>query len=339
MSHAFDPVAPRVQGLVTPVPLDPRGEHGPTRGQARGPAWRRTTTGFYVPGAVTDERVEQRILEQAMRLGATGAVTGWAALRLHRGGFFDGLDRDARTRLPVPLVAGTDRFAAHPAIALSRESLAGEEVVLRHGVRCVGVERALVDEMRRTPDRREAVVALDMACAAELTSIARVRAHVARRPRLRQAPQVRWALDHGDEHSRSPQETRLRLVWVLDAGWAPPLCNRAVLDLEGRLLGVPDLLDLDRGVVGEFDGADHRSRERHRRDVEREDAFRRAGLEYVEVVGADLHDPPLVVARMEAAALRAGRAPRRWRLGPAATNLDERLDRLDLARAIAADLE
>ncbi|MBB6628238.1 hypothetical protein H5V45_12995 [Nocardioides sp. KIGAM211] len=346
MDRNWDPVAAPVTGLVRPVPLDPAGSVGPTRGQARGAGWRRTTTGLYVPVDVSDAQVEQRILEQSMRLGAepgAGAVTGWAALRLHGGGFFDGLDRDGRTCLPVPLLAVGDRFRAHPAIAVSREPLAGDDVVLRHGVRCVSVERALFDEMRRGRDQRDAVVALDMACAAGLTSIARMRAYVARRGGWRGVAQVRWALDHGDEHSRSPQETRLRLIWVLDAGWPPPLCNRTLLSLTGVELGTPDLLDVDRAVVGEYDGADHRDGVRHRRDVGREDGFRRAGLEYVEVVGADLHDAALVVARMEEAARRAARAgsaglPRRWRLGPARESLDARLDRQDLRQAIAADL-
>ena len=35
------------------------------------------------------------------------------------------------------------------------------------------------------------------------------------------------------------------LVWVLDAGLDPPLCNREVFDLDGRLIGVPDLLDVE----------------------------------------------------------------------------------------------
>lgn len=336
MSHerGWDPGCPTARDLVRPVPLDPTGELGPTRARARGLSWRRTTIGFYVPAGVSDQRVEQRILEQAMRLGPTGAVTGWAALRLHRGGFFDGLDRDGVTRLPVSLVLGTDRRRPHPDVTLSREPLHGEEIVLRQGVRCVGVERAVFDEMRRTGDRREAVVVLDMACAAELTSIKRMRAHLAGRAGWRGVRLVQWALDHASETSRSPAEPRFRLIWEVDAGWPRPLCNRPVQDLEGRLLGVPDLIDDELGIVGEYDGADHRTRRRHRRDVEREAAFRRAGLECVTVVGEDLHEPALVVDRMQAARSRAGARPRAWRLGPLGPTLDERLDEQDQARSM-----
>ena len=41
-----------------------------------------------------------------MRLPAVGAVTGWAACRLHGAAFFDGLAPDGVTPLPVPLAVG-----------------------------------------------------------------------------------------------------------------------------------------------------------------------------------------------------------------------------------------
>ena len=78
----------------------------------------------------------------------------------------------------------------------------------------------------------------------------------------------------------------MRLIWVLDAGLPPPRCSRPVFDRSGRLIGYPDLLDVDAGVVGEYDGADHRRALRHSRDVAREEDFRRAGLEYFKVTGA-----------------------------------------------------
>ncbi|MCW2768052.1 MAG: hypothetical protein JWO11_4011 [Nocardioides sp.] len=314
MAHRWDPKAPRVVGLVRPVRVDPTGQTGPTRGQAQGGRWRRTSTGFYVRSNLTDERVEQRILEQSMRISATGAVTGWAALRLHGGNFFDGLARDGKTRLPVPIAAASDRFEAHPDIVRIREPLVPAEVVVRHGVRCTIVARAVFDEMRRVGEVREAVVVMDMAAAADLISIPSMQAYAAARSGRKGTRLVLAALDLADGGSRSPAETRFRLIWELDAGWPRPLTNRWIFDLDGRFLGVPDLLDPDLGIVGEYDGADHRGIARHRRDVRREDAFRRAGLEYVEVVGSDLHDPPLVVERMEAARARAGRMPRGWSL-------------------------
>ncbi|MEV5001134.1 hypothetical protein [Nocardioides sp. LML1-1-1.1] len=306
--------------MTWPCPVDPSGVAGPTRGEAAGPRWRRTSRGRYVPATVDGTRPEQRVVEAYARTDGAGAVTGWAALWLHGAAYFDGAGA------PVPLVEGRRRLRSTPQVRVLRALLPDDQVLTRRGVRCTVPERALRDHLAGT-GLREAVVAIDMAVAAGITS----------RRRLRGVLPRRWetALDLADEHSASPQETRLRLVWQLDAGWARPLVNRDVLAEDGRFLGRPDLLDADRGIVGEYAGAVHRDRARHRHDVRREDLFRRAGLEYVEVVGDDLRHPALVVERMEAAAARAGRLPRRWRLGPAPVPLDDRLDHRDAMDRLA----
>ena len=56
-----------------------------------------------------------------------------------------------------------------------------------------------------------------------------------------------------------------------------PQVNRPVFDLDGRLLGIPDLLDERAGLVTRFDGQDHRTRTRHRTDNVREESFESAG--------------------------------------------------------------
>ena len=121
---------------------------------------------------------------------------------------------------------------------------------------------------------------------------------------------------------RSPSTTAarrrrrpMRLIWTLDAGFPAPMCNRAVFDLDGNLLGYPDLLDPVAGLVGEYDGADHRSAERHGADVAREELFRDHGIEYFTVVGADLAHLGLVVARMQRARARAKFLPPESRPG------------------------
>ncbi|WP_143099638.1 hypothetical protein [Nocardioides psychrotolerans] len=305
--------------------MDPTGRSGPTRGQRVGPGWRRTTPGLYVPAGVGDDLVEQRILEQSMRMGSRAVVTGWAALRLLGGGFFDGFAPDGTTSLPVPIAANGKRVRAHEQIRLVRDTVPPDEVVVVQGIRCAGVHRALYDEMRRRGLGREGTVAADMVFAAELTSLRRMQTYTLSRRWFRDIRGVAACLTMCDEGSLSPQETRFRLIWEHDARWGRPLCNRAVIDLDGCFLGIPDLLDPHRGVVGEYAGAHHRDRDRHRSDVRREDLFRRAGLEYVETVGADLRDERLVVERMHAAESRAGLVPKLWRLGPAGASLDERL--------------
>ena len=104
------------------------------------------------------------------------------------------------------------------------------------------------------------------------------------------------------------------------------MLNREVYDLDGRLIGIPDLLDVEAGLVGEYQGEDHKDGQRHREDVEREEKFRDHGLEFFEVVGGDLFRRQLVVERMLNARRRAkflppSRAPGPsrpppWRAGP-----------------------
>ncbi len=309
--------APRPAGLVQPVPIDPAGQHGPTRGQAQGRLWRRTSTGRYVTASLSLS-VEQRIVEQGVRL-RTGAVTGWAALRLWGGGYFDGLDRDGRTPLAVQLAGGRDRLASYRGVAVSRARVDECDVVVRYGVRCLRPEAALFDEMRRSGDLREAVVAADMAAAARLVTIAGMRRYARTRRGARGLELVLHALAYAVDDSWSPMESRLRLIWVLDAGWDRPLCNPAVLDAGGRLIGHPDLMDPRRCIVGEYNGADHLGIVRRRRDVDREDKFRRVGLECFTVEGRDINDVSLVLDRMAAARARAGVLPQLWTVAATAT--------------------
>ena len=94
-------------------------------------------------------------------------------------------------------------------------------------------------------------------------------------------------------------------VWEEDALLPVPLSNPPVFDLTGGLLGYPDLFDPVAGVVGEYDGEDHRPTIRRRRDVVREERFRDHGLEYFTVVGGDLRDLGLVARRMLSTRARA----------------------------------
>ena len=304
--HHWDPWRERPSGLVVPVRIDPAGVTGPTRGQAKRKGWRQCAHGWYVPADVDGDVVEQRILEQAVRLPESGAVTGWASLRWRGATFFDGTAEGGRRVLPVPLrPGGVGNLRHDPRAEISREQLAPYERENVAGISCATVTRATFDEMRREGRLRPAVITLDMAAAAGLISVAEMAAYVATRASWTGVPLVRLALVLATDHSRSPQETRLRLIWVIDAELPPVLVNRAVFDLNGRVLGYPDLLDPVAGVVGEYNGADHRDRDRHQADVVREDRFRSHGLECFTVVADDMSDRALVVDRMRRARSRA----------------------------------
>lgn len=281
-----------------------------------------------MPSDTQSEVPEQRILEASMRLPPGRAVTGWAACRLAGGNFFDGLADDGRTPFPVALAVTGHRVRATPGVCFTYDPLPAWEWHLRHGIPICRPERATHDEMRRVPDVRRAVEVIDMMAAARITSPARVRAYAVAHPGRRRNRMVLVALGLASEHSRSVRETRLRLVAELDAGFPRLVVNCPVYSLDGRLLGVADLIDLEAGLVIEFDGADHRTRRRHTRDVGKDEAFRGRGLEVVRVTGTDLADRELVVSRLRGARRRALFEPpreRRWVARPPVDRLDDEL--------------
>lgn len=326
MPHRWDPIAPPVAGLVLPVRIDPTGRAGPTPKQSRGPRWRRVSAGLFVPAEVDRDAVEQRILESFARVGPRGVLTGWAALRLHRAAFFDGLARDGRSPRAVTVAANGERLTTRPGTDVIRDLVPPDEIVEIAGIRCAIVERALYDEMQRLGEVREMAVAIGAACAARLTSVRRMRLYAATRRWYRDVRMVREAVEMAVEDCRSPQEDRFRQLWEYDARWGRPLINRTILDERGRFVATPDLFDPRRGVVGEYAGADHRDIDRHEADVDREADIRRVGLEYVELVGRTLRQPSRVIARMEEAAARAVHLEPRWQLGPRTRpSLDELL--------------
>jgi Protein of unknown function (DUF559) len=106
-------------------------------------------------------------------------------------------------------------------------------------------------------------------------------------------------------------ESRLRLIWVR-GGLPPPLVNVPVYDRHtGYLLGRPDLLDEEAGVVVEYDGAYHRSPDQHRADNSREHRLEQAGLI---VIRFDNHDTARTQAKTLAVMKEArGRGLRRDR--------------------------
>lgn len=344
--HRWSPICSPPVGLVRPVRRQPHDASGPTRAETRGKAWRQSSWGYYVPAEVDGSLPEQRILEQSVRAPAGGAVTGWAGCRVWGARFFDGVRPDGATLMPVPIVTGGPALRGDERIVVLRDRIGPEEIVVRYGIPCARPLRALFDAMRGN-DLRGAVVDMDMMAAAELVSISRMARYAAEHPGWTGLPVVLAALPLASEHSRSPNETRTRLIWMLDAGLPPPLVNQSIFDRSGRLLGIADLLDVEAGVVGEFDGADHRRARRQTKDAGREDRFREHGLEVFHVTGLDLGHTDRVVHRMHSARARAlwqpeverrwtTEAPRSWEEPP---SLDEILQHKEVMREFHLQVE
>jgi hypothetical protein len=264
-----------------------------------------------VPAYVDGSVPEQRILEQSVRLSAGGAVTGWAGCRIHGAAFFDGVARDGETLLPVPLAIGpAGKVRGDDAVLLSYHPL--EEPLERHGVPTAPPPRCVVDHARVQHDPREVIVALDMMAAARLLWVDELAAY-AEGLRAGERDLVRWACGLASQHSRSPNETRLRLLAELDAGLPRLWVNPVVHDRNGHRIGEVDLLDVEAGMVIEYDGADHRSAGQHSYDVGKETALRRVGLEVARVTGPDLRRPGRVVRRLQEVRGRARFEAEAWR--------------------------
>lgn len=128
-----------------------------------------------MPSSTPTDVPEQRILEQALRLPAAepvrvpvrGMVTGWAACRMLRATFFDGLDLDGHTQLPVPLAVGpAGKLRRDGRVITTHDRLDEAEVLVIHSIRSARAERATFDAMRLAADEREATVVIDMMAAA-----------------------------------------------------------------------------------------------------------------------------------------------------------------------------
>lgn len=301
------PFHPNRPGLVRPVRLDPTGTDGPTRGQAKGRRWRRTSAGYYVPSDVDPAVVEQRIVEAAAVIPTGGgAVTGWASLRWLGGRWFDGSTPVPGTQRPVDLAMWND-VREQPGFAVCHEGINPAEVTTVDGLPVTIAARSVCFAMRYAPNLRAAVRVFDMAAFNDLVSLEEAWTYALAHPGWTGIPRCREGLALGSENSWSPQESSMRLVWVIDAGLPSPMCNVPVFDRGGTHLGTPDLLDVEAGVVGEYDGALHLEGAQRRRDRRREEAFRDVGLEYFTMLAGDSTNRAAMAHRM-----RATRGRARW---------------------------
>lgn len=300
--------------LAWPVRVDPAGVAGPTRGQARGAGWRRTSHGFYVPSEV-EHTAEQRIVEAARVLPVYGAVTGWAALRWLGGRWFEGEDRCGP--LPVTLALMDRSVRPQPGIATSEERLDPSQIQQQDGIRVTVPAYAVLFEIRHARSDLAGLVVADMAAYDDLCSRNELTILVAQSRGWIGIGRGRAVVGHMEENAWSPAEVAMRMLWILEAGLPRPMANRPVFDVDGRFLGTPDLIDPVAGVVGEYDSELHLEPSRRRRDRERERIFGAVGLETVAMVTGELAEPWPFLARLRAAYARAERRPasdRRWTL-------------------------
>ncbi|MCF6376732.1 hypothetical protein L2K70_03870 [Nocardioides KLBMP 9356] len=309
------PFHERRPGLVAPVRHDPDGLRGPTPGVARGPRWRTTSRGLFVPHDVPATSF-QRTVEAAAVLTTDEAVTGWAALAWTGGRWFDGTI-DGATPRDVHVVARR-HIASQAGWRVSQEFLHPDEIVVVDGLPVTTHVRSVTYEMRYAAALGDAVVALDMACYSDLVSIAEVTTYLSALGPVTGIQQARDALVEADENSWSPRETRMRGVWTKRALLPRPLCNVPVFDGSGRHVGTPDLISPEMGLVGLYNGSDHLSLVGAAADEKKSSDYRDVGLEVVTMLATDWSRLSDFIARLHAGARRARPLGGSWTVDPPA---------------------
>jgi len=306
--------------LLLPARIDPAGLSGPTRAESRGPSWRRSSRGMYVPVHI-EMTTEQRILEAAALLPPHGAVTGWAALHwLGATRWFSGVGPD-ESLVPIPLAVGGEDIRSQPGIVANAERLDPRDVIVVDGVRVTTPARSVCFEMRYAPNVREAARVLSMAAYSDLVSVDELAGYASRHSGWTGIPRCRAATPLAEENCWSPMEVEMVLVWRLDAELPRPMCNRPLFDRSGHHVGTPDLLDVEAGVLGQYDGSLHLEGTQRSIDARSEERYRDLGLETFTMLSADRANRKRMAERMLASRSRAKWAvesERHWTIEPPA---------------------
>lgn len=300
-------------GHVLPVRV---GGDGPTRAQARGPGWRRTSQGFYVPSSVPDDDVDQRIVEASVVVRPRNSITGWSSLRWQGGRWFDGLTAAGEKR-PVTICIGTGNTRPQPGIEVTGEGPSTQYVRWVDGLPVMDPRPSVSFLMRYARSELQALVELEKAMYDDLVSIAEMDDFFLRQSGWTGIPQARDVTPLAQENSWSPQEVEMRRVSEIGLDLSGLRCNAPVFDLAGRHVATPDVIDPVAGVYEEYDGEVHLTRASRDRDLRREAVLRDVGLEGATMTAVDRADPSAYLSRLRSAYARAARrsvADRRWTL-------------------------
>lgn len=274
---------------------------GISRDLTRGPRWRRTGRGYFVPAECDASLPTQRVLDVAPQIPPTGALTGWAAAYVHGVDQLDGLDPVSMAPLPITINLGRDLGrASTERVTYRRDLLSSRGRQMRHGLSVATPLRTAFDGARFAPTLVEAVAFLDQVIHVLPVSIAALRS--LRRPsgKWTGIEQFRRAVALTDAAAANAWESRLRMFAMLQAGMPRLVVNQPVFDLEEHLLGIPDLLDPEAALALEFDGQDHRERGQHRSDNLREEGLELANLTVCRVDSLDLRQPGPLRERLQA---------------------------------------
>lgn len=263
-----------------------------TRGVLYGPGYERLLPDVHVTAGT---EIDLALLSRAaaVLVGDHGVLSGYSAAEI-----LDASCAPLGAPAEVTLWPGRRR-RPHPRLRVRRDTLGRADVVRCRGLLVTSPARTAADLARRAPTLTEAVVAADALCRRHRLEPAVVLVAPPGACGAARLPQVRSL---ADPLSDSPMETRIRLAIVL-AGLPPPVLQHAVL-VDGHRYRL-DLSYPELRLVFEFDGGHHRTADRARHDLDRQQRLAAAGWRIVRFPAATVLGRPAVVAAVVARERRA----------------------------------
>lgn len=294
----------------------PSSRHTFVRDRSRtGPLWSHPHRGVTQSVLVDADAGLARVLAAAVALPGVPLGT-WAAALLHGVPDLDGTNW-AGELLDVVFCPGrSGARAPRPGLRPLRSTLTDADVVPapdHPDIPITSPLRTAFDVGRMAPSLPAAVADLDAVLRVTQVPVPALAQYAADRRGWKGVQRVRAALPLLDPRAASRPESLMRVVWRLDADLPPPQVNVPVYANDGTLLGKPDLLDVESGLVAEFDGAHHRQADQHADDNVREELFEAHGLTVVRAMFRDVRSPfnSGLVARLRTGYRRAVRATER----------------------------
>ncbi len=201
--------------------------------------------------------LRDRTVGALLSSGGSGVIAGVAASALHGA---DWIDAD------VPIEVTSRRRRSQSGLVWRDETVADDETTYVARLPATTPARTAFDLGRHLP-RGQALARLDALMRATPFSIEDVQLLVQRYRGARGIRQLRELLPLVDGGAASPQETRLRLLFI-DAGLPKPTTQIPVVERRGRLLRMLDMGWEDFMVAADYDGDQHQtSRRQYLKDI------------------------------------------------------------------------
>jgi hypothetical protein len=240
----------------------------------------------YVPDFI-DPTLRMRTVGAWLWSDKRAVVAGLAAAALHGSSWID-------DDIPVELIWQN----THPPVGLivRNERLQDDEITRVAGIPVTSRIRTAFDIGRRF-ERGEAVARLDALMRAQIFSIEDVLLLAKRYRGARGLGALREVLPLVDGGAASPQETRLRLLFI-DAGLPRPTTQIPAVEGRGRLVRMLDMGWEDYMVAAEYDGDQQRtSRRQYVKDVRVFAKLARMGWSVIRALKEDSDDEVVDRAR------------------------------------------